>query len=104
MAIKGKKKAQRRGSQARRHPAAAPRTTPTSRRIAWYQTPAGLIMAGLLGAAVVAIIITGIVTAFGDTGKPAATPREQNQIDTYTGKIRGVTQSVSVPASEMAAV
>lgn len=60
MAIKGKKKAGSRGSQARRRPAAAPRPVVTTRRKdPWYSTATGRVVAALL----VALLIAGIAGA-----------------------------------------
>jgi hypothetical protein len=101
MAIKGKKKSQSRGSQARRRPAAAPRAIAAGRRrTAWYKTPQGraaLIVALL----VVAGVVTGLVLKAKSNSTKLAD--RQNAIERYTGSVRSVLQTITPAASEMVA-
>src|ERR671939_194544 len=99
MAIKGKKKSQSRGSQARRRPAAAPRAlAPGRRRPPWYRTPQGraALVALLL---VVIAVVTGIVLK--SRSDDAKLADRQDAMERYTGAIRGVLQTLTPPASEM---
>lgn len=99
MAIKGKKKSQTRGSQARRRPATAPRVV-TSRhtRNPWHQTSGGRVIAAL----VVVLLLTGIgiviaqVNASGNREE-----RRREALDAYTREIRSVGQSISGAAQAM---
>lgn len=99
MAIKGKKKSQSRGSQARRRPAAAPRAIAAGRRRPpWYKTPQGraaLIVAFL----VVAGVVTGLILhAKSNSAKLAD---RQDAMERYTGSVRGVLQTITPAVSEM---
>src|SRR5918998_2738884 len=99
MAIKGKKKSQQRGSQARRRPAAAPRAIAAGRRRPpWYRTPQG--RAGIIAfAIVVAAVITGFVlNARSDSAKLAD---QQDALEEYTGSVRAVLQTLTPAASDM---
>jgi hypothetical protein len=99
MAIKGKKKSQSRGSQARRRPAAAPRAIATSRRrTAWYKTPQGraaLIVLFLI----VAGVITGLVLHAKSNSDKLAD--RQDALERYTSSVRSVLQTMTPAASEM---
>jgi hypothetical protein len=81
MAIKGKKKSQRRGSQARRRPATAPRPViPTGRRVPWYRTAAL------------------IADRAADNER---LERRQAGLDDYADRLKGVVQTMSETASQM---
>jgi hypothetical protein len=99
MAIKGKKKSQTRGSQARRRPATAPRVV-TSRHThtPWYQTSGGRVIAALI----VVLMLTGVgivVAQVNASGNREEKRREA--LDAYTREIRSVGQSISGAALEM---
>src|SRR5918999_4928212 len=99
MAIKGKKKSQSRGSQARRRPAAAPRAIAAGRRKPpWYRTPQG--RAGIIALLiVVAAVITGFVlNARSDSAKLAD---RQDAMEEYTGSVRAVLQTLTPAAFDM---
>jgi hypothetical protein len=99
MAIKGKKKSQSRGSQARRRPAAAPRSIATSRRrTPWYKTPQGRagIIVFLLAAAGV---VTGLVLHAHSNSEKLAD--RQDAVERYTGSVRAVLQTMTPAASGM---
>jgi hypothetical protein len=99
MAIKGKKKSQSRGSQARRRPAAAPRAMgPGRKRAPWYKTPQG--RAGLVALLLVVIaVITGLVLKAKSSSEELAD--RQAVLERYTGSVRAVLQSLTPPASDM---
>jgi hypothetical protein len=101
MAIKGKKKQQRRGSQARRRPAVAPRG-PAARatHVPWHGTPGGRVAA--------AIIVVILIAAIGGTIAAVSSNNRAEQdraavLDAYTGQVRTLLQEVSGPATQMAA-
>jgi hypothetical protein len=99
MAIKGKKKSQSRGSQARRRPAAAPRAIAAGRRRPpWYRTPQG--RAGIIAfLIVVAAVVTGLVLNAKSNSEKLAD--RQDAFEEYTGSIRGVLQTLTPAASDM---
>ena len=101
MAIKGKKKSQSRGSQARRRPAAAPRAIATSRRrTAWYKTPQGRV-----GIIVFLLVVAGVITGFvlhAHSNSEKLADR-QDAMERYTGSVRAVLQTMTPAASEMVA-
>lgn len=101
MAIKGKKKSQSRGSQARRKPAMAPRPAlGKTQKPPWYKTTAGQTIAAISAMILVLVIIVAVNNA-----RTEAREREQleQSFDTYTDQVRTLLQSISEPASEMAA-
>ncbi len=101
MAIKGKKKSQTRGSQARRRPAAAPRPTaaggPKKR---WYQTTAGQSIA-----AITALVALVVVLVLVNNARTASQEREvrQQSLENFAEQVSALAQTVSEPASELAA-
>src|SRR5918999_3656067 len=99
MAIKGKKKSQSRGSQARRRPAAAPRAIAAGRRRPpWYRTPQGRV-AIIAFLVVVAAVITGFVlNARSNSAKLAD---RQAAMEEYTGSVRAALQTLTPAASDM---
>ena len=101
MAIKGKKKSQNRGSQARRRPAAPPRAPVQQRRtIPWYRTSTAIAIMG-----VIAIIAIGIVvfTVQGNREDQEALEKKQNALTQYTDRVRNVLQSLRLPVEDMVA-
>ncbi|HEY7875307.1 MAG TPA: hypothetical protein VIG64_09310 [Actinomycetota bacterium] len=99
MAIKGKKKSQSRGSQARRRPAAAPRAIgPGRRKPPWYKTPQG--RAGLVA---LVLVVLAVVAGFVLNARSDAAKLEDRQdaLETYTGSVRAVLQNLTPPASDM---
>lgn len=99
MAIKGKKKSQQRGSQARRRPAQAPRpVTSRSTRKRWYQTTAGQSIAAI--AALIAIVL-GLV--LWNNARSASEEQEllQRSLDNFTDQMQALLQTVTPPASEL---
>jgi hypothetical protein len=101
MAIKGKKKSQVRGSQARRRPASAPRPASSRRRTAWYSTDRGRLIV-----AAVAVVVIGVVWWAIAHSRAAAADleRRQDAVETYTGEARALLQSVRPAAAAMAQV
>jgi hypothetical protein len=100
MAIKGKKKSQKRGSQARRRPAAPPRPTVAPRRkTSWYRTPVGIAVLGTLAIIAISVAVIAI-----QNSREAADKLEKRQdaLDTYTDEIRTVLQSLRPAAGAMA--
>lgn len=101
MAIKGKKKSQSRGSQARRRPAAAPRPVVgkgTKKR--WYQTTAGQSIAAI-GTLVVIVVALVLV----NNARTEARELEQRQetLENFTDQVKALTETLSGPATDLAA-
>lgn len=99
MAIKGKKKSQQRGSQARRRPAQAPR--PVSRKGTkkpWYQTTAGQSIAAI--GALIAIVIALVLV---NNARTEAEERElrRESLENFTDQMNALVQTVTAPASEL---
>src|SRR5918912_1080728 len=99
MAIKGKKKSQARGSQARRRPATAPRpygggrpTTP------WYATTGGKTVLAIAGAAVVVAVMWGVANA---QSHERDLQRRQRSLNAYTDQVRAVLAMISPVTSAM---
>lgn len=99
MAIKGKRKSQNRGSQARRRPATAPRPAVGSRRRPpWYRTTTGQVIATLL---FLVVLITTIALVAHVRHNSQQRSQAQAQLETYTGKIRSVLVKITPTATEM---
>lgn len=99
MAIKGKKKSQQRGSQARRRPAQAPRpVTGRTAKKPWYQTTAGQSIAAI---AVLVAIVIGLVLF--NNARTAAEERElrQQSLENFTDQMNGLVQTVTPPATQL---
>lgn len=93
MAIKGKKKAQARGSQARRRPAQMPRAAVVPRRVVpWYRTNA--FRATLI---VTAVVIAGIVSSViaSNRADERARAARAEEIDAFAADVRGLLQDVA---------
>lgn len=102
MAIKGKKKSQTRGSQARRRPASAPRPTYAARaHEPWHRTPGGQVTLG-----VVLALLFGLGSwAFLAARSNAREADEQRaQLERYTSDLRGLVQALNGPVGEMSAI
>lgn len=101
MALKGKKKASKRGSQARRRPAAPPRPTyggPDKRR--WYQTTSGLVIAFVVVAVTAILVIWFVSNSRSDA---AALETTQTELQDYTSSLRSTTQSITPIVQDLAA-
>ena len=102
MAIKGKKKSQSRGSQARRRPATAPRPAigPKIQKPPWYKTTAGLTIAAIGSMVLLLVILVSVNNA-----RNASQEREQleTSYEAYSDRVRALLQQVTGSASEMAA-
>jgi hypothetical protein len=102
MALKGKRKSGKRGSQGRRRPATAPRPAPApGRHLPWYHTNAGRLAIGLGIALVVGLVWWAISTAQSRADRLEA---RQETLQEHTGQIRAVSQAITQPAGDMAAV
>lgn len=102
MAIKGKKKSQQRGSQARRRPAMAPRpVTGRAQKAPWYKTTRGQTLA-----AISTLILLVLILAWAGNAKKEADEREQAQetLENYTDQIEALQQRIAQPATEMSAI
>jgi hypothetical protein len=99
MAIKGKKKQQARGSQARRRPAASPRPALPARRLPWYRTDRGRLLAAVAAAVLLGVAWWAIADA---RAKQAQRERRQSAIEDYTGRVRALLQTVRPAAEGMA--
>lgn len=99
MAIKGKRKSQSRGSQARRRPASAPRPSVAARhRVPWYRTQQGQALAVGLTALLVGLVWWAVARA---QDEAAALERAQDALETFSGEVRAVTQTVRPAALGM---
>ena len=99
MAIKGKKKSQQRGSQARRRPAQAPRpVTSRGTQKRWYQTTAGQSIAGI---GILIAIVVGLV--LWNNARTANEERElqQQSLENFTDQMKALLQTVTPPATEL---
>jgi hypothetical protein len=102
MALKGKRKSGSRGSQGRKRPATAPRPVPApGRRLPWYHTNGGRLAIGVGIALVVGVVWWAIATAQANADRLEA---RQETLQEYTGQIRAVSQAITQPAGDMAAV
>jgi hypothetical protein len=102
MAIKGKKKSQKKGGQARRRPATAPRqAAPVGRQVPCYRTSAFRVSALVLIAVIAGLVIVLIQNARDDA---KALEKKQDQLDAYTNDVRALIQEVRPAISGMAAV
>jgi hypothetical protein len=98
MAIKGKKKQQSRGSQARKRPAMAPRQYARQTRVPWYRTSGGRVAA--------AIIVVLLIAAVGGTIAAVSSGRSDDQkkkvaIEDYTARVRTALEEISQPVASM---
>ena len=96
MALKGKKKSQSRGSEGRRHPAAAPRAVYSSRaHEPWYRTATGASGCRTGGPA-------GHRRHRCDRAVATDTypTQRKNDLDQYTGDVRGLLQRDHARATE----
>jgi uncharacterized membrane protein YgcG len=101
MAIKGKKKSQKKGGQAKRRPA-APRPVAAARRpTPWYRTAAARVSA-LVALAVIASVIIVIVQNLREDAQ--ALEKRQDQIDAYTDDVRALVQEVRPQVTAMSAI
>ena len=102
MAIKGKKKSQRRGAQARRRPASAPRPVVAGRgREPWYKTTTGRMVVVVLLVLAVSLGAGILVNASSDEGLETRRSRlEQftDQVRDLRGQITDVTTQMSQAA------
>jgi len=101
VAIKGKKKSQQRGSQARRRPAAAPRpVVGKGTKPPWYKTTAGQSIAAI--SAMILIVVALVVV---NNARSAAEERElaQESLENFTDQVKALTQTIGPPATELAA-
>jgi hypothetical protein len=98
MAIKGKKKPAKRGSQARRRPVSAPRPVAPVRKPPWYRTTLGLVAAGAAAIVVVIVALWAITNARSDA---AELEDRQAALRAYTDSVRSFIQTVNGPISEM---
>jgi hypothetical protein len=89
MAIKGKKKQQSRGSQARRRPAAAPRVPVVVKRPPWYRTDRGRAIAAMVAIVVIAIAWWAAADA---RAEAARLERRQSRIEDFSGSVRSLLQ------------
>ena len=100
MAIKGKKKSQNRGSQARRRPAAPPRLAVQPRtRTRWYRSQTGIATLGILAILAIGVTVWAVQNA---SDKAAALENKQEALDGYTDRVRGVLQTLRAPVGNMA--
>ena len=102
MAIKGKKKSQQRGSQARRRPAMAPRpATGRTQKLPWYKTTAGQTIAGIT---VLILVVVGLAMYSNAKSEADQRDRAQGSLENYTDQVNALLERISEPATEMAAL
>jgi len=102
MAIKGKKKSQARGSQGQRRPGAAPRPAYTGhRKVYWWQTALGRLVAAIVGLVALGVIL---VLAAGARERAQDTAERGDALDGYTSDIRAAVQPLSEVVSQLQAV
>lgn len=102
MAIKGKKKSQQRGSQARRRPAMAPRpATGRAQKLPWYKTTKGQTIA-----AISALILVVVGLAMFSNSRKEAAERQQAEtaLEEYTEQVKALQTRIALPATEMAGI
>lgn len=100
MAIKGKRKSQKRGGQARR-PSAPPRPiVPSRRRVPWYRTPIGVWVSVLVGAGLIGVAVFAIQSSRSDA---RTLEKRQDALERYTGQMRAFLQTVRTPVETLAA-
>lgn len=101
MAIKGKKKQQSRGSQARRRPAMAPRAPYTqSAHVPWYRTAGGRVAAAILVVVLIAAVGGSIAVINSNNN---ADEGKRQAVQDYTDRVRNTLTALTQPASAMAA-
>jgi hypothetical protein len=101
MAIKGKRKSQSRGSQARRRPAAAPRPPVAPRKTPWYQTE----RARVVGIAVLLVVVSVTWWAVARAQENArGLESRQGALEAYTGEVQALLQVIRSPVQGMSAV
>lgn len=99
MAIKGKKR--RRSGGPTRRPGGAPRpVVGTKRPPAWYNSPTGAIVAGVVTAGVVALIVFLVVNAVNGSSSGAATA-SSGQLQSYSASVASLRQGLSSPVIGM---
>jgi hypothetical protein len=99
VAIKGKRKAQNRGSQARRRPALAPRPAPGRvRKAPWYKTTAGQTIAAI---STMIVLVVGLV--LWNNAREAADRLEasQSRLETLSDQAEALLQRITGPVTEM---
>ena len=103
MALKGKGKSSKRGSQGRRRPATAPRpaVAPAGRKLPWYHTNGGRLALGV-GIALVVGLIWWLIAS--NQAEQEKLETRQDALEEYTDQLQTLTQGLAQPGSEMAAV
>ena len=101
MAIKGKKKSQKRGSQGARRPAAPPRPAVARKNtLPWYKNPRVIAALGTLAIILIGVLVWQISSNADEAKK---LERQQEALDDYTDQMRGIVQNLRAPAQSMAA-
>src|ERR687896_134672 len=98
MAIKGKKKSQRRGAQARRRPAPAPRPVAGGRSSEpWYKSATGRMAVVIVLVLVVSLAAGVLVNTSSDEGLES----RRNRLEALTDQVRDLRTQISGVATEM---
>jgi hypothetical protein len=103
MAIKGKKKTQTRGSQARRRPSTAPRPAIAPRGAEpWYRTPGGRVAVAVIAVLLIATV-GGVIAAVNSNNRAEQESRDRRQqaMDDFTAQVSALRQELSGPVTEM---
>ncbi|MDQ3954161.1 MAG: hypothetical protein M3285_01240 [Actinomycetota bacterium] len=102
MAIKGKKKSQKRGAQGGRRPTAPPRPMVQPRkRVPWYRTPLGFVISAVVAIALIGVIVWAVQN---NRENARSLSKKQDSLERYTGQVRTTLQTLRAPVAAMGAV
>jgi CHASE3 domain sensor protein len=103
MAIKGKKRSRKRGSQGARRPAQAPRPEPVRyrKRHAWYKTPLGIGMVAIFSLVAIGLVVWAIAEARENTRE---LEERQEVLEEYSQQAREALAPAGETVAEMSAL
>lgn len=102
MAIKGKKKSQKRGAQGGRRPTAPPRPIVQPRkRVPWYRTPLGFVISAVVAISLIGVIVWAVQN---NRENARSLSKKQDSLEKYTGQVRATLQTLRAPVTGMGAV
>jgi hypothetical protein len=104
MAIKGKKKQQKRGSQARRRPAVAPRASASRQvHVPWYRTPGGRVGAAVLVVVLIAAFGGLIAAVVNKSGGDSTSAASETELREYTQQVEALLSQITPHVAAMGA-